>query len=37
MGEWFGFEPVLVVSAVVYAAVVLLTLTSSSVRNLGRA
>ncbi len=37
MGEWFGYEPVLVVSAIVYAAVVLLTLTSSSVRNLGRA
>jgi len=37
MGEWFGYRPVLVVSAVGYAAVVLLTLTSSSVRNLGRA
>ena len=34
LGEWFGPAPVLVVSAVAYAGVVLLTLSSRSVRNL---
>ncbi|QIX26006.1 MFS transporter [Nocardioides sp. JQ2195] len=37
LGEWFGPRDVLVTSAVVYAAVALLTLTSRSVRNLERA
>lgn len=37
LGEWFGPRDVLAVSAVVYAAVALLTLTSRSVRNLERA
>lgn len=36
MGEWFGYHNVLVVSAVVYAAVALLALTSRSVRTLER-
>ncbi|KRF17648.1 MFS transporter [Nocardioides sp. Soil797] len=36
LGEWFGHREVLVVSAVVYAAVALLTLTSKSVRTLER-
>lgn len=34
LGEWFGAAPVLVASAVAYAGVVLLTLSSRSVRNL---
>lgn len=37
LGEWFGYRDVLVVSAVVYVTVALLTLTSRSVRNLERA
>jgi MFS family permease len=36
LGEAFGYEDVLVVSGVVYVAVALLTLTSRSVRRLGR-
>jgi MFS family permease len=37
LGDAFGYRSVLVVSAVVYTSVALLTLTSRSVRNLGRA
>jgi MFS family permease len=37
LGEWFGSEPVLVASAVAYAGICLLVLTSRSVRNLERA
>jgi len=36
LGEAFGFRDVLLVSGVVYLVVCLLTLTSSSVRQLGR-
>ncbi|WP_067428701.1 MFS transporter [Nocardioides jensenii] len=36
LGEWFGYRDVLMVSAVVYAAVALVTLTSRSVRDLER-
>jgi MFS family permease len=36
LGEAFGYEPVLVASAVVYLAVCVATLLSRSVRNLGR-
>jgi MFS family permease len=37
LGEWFGLEPVLVVSGLAYAAVCLLVLASPAVRNLERA
>jgi MFS family permease len=37
LGEWFGTQSVLVVSAFAYAGICLLVLTSSSVRNLERA
>ena len=37
LGEWFGREPVLVASGIVYAGVCLLVLASPAVRNLERA
>jgi MFS family permease len=37
LGEAFGYRPVLVVSGVLYAGICLLTLSSRSVRTLGRA
>jgi hypothetical protein len=36
LGEGLGYEPVLVASGLLYALVVLLTLTSPSVRKLSR-
>ncbi|KQY63546.1 MULTISPECIES: MFS transporter [unclassified Nocardioides] len=36
LGSWFGYRDVLVFSAIVYAAVALVTLTSKSVRDLER-
>jgi MFS family permease len=36
LGEWFGYRPVLVTSAFLYAGIVLLTLSSRSVRTLSR-
>ena len=36
LGEWLGYREVLVASGIAYVAVCLLTLTSRSVRDLGR-